>query len=198
MMAATMSAAAACGTLRRHAASSVTCHRSFPAITSLFMSERNSPSTRSVRLSSTVKEEKVKMKQRRKELWEYSQNRLENLKTRRDDSPVDVKKNAFREWFDKLRTYQEIMDRKARQAQLDWTIQAAAILERLPVVTRDTPQWEIDYHNLKAYLGQFGKDYPKELIGFNQDPTNLVMTDEELLGMFCGLLRLFSCAGFSL
>lgn len=124
------------------------------------------------------------MKQRRTELWEYSQKRLENLKTRRNDRPVDVKKTAFREWFDKRRMYQEILDRKARQAKLNWTIRAAAVLERLPVVTRDKPQWEIDYLNLKAYLGQFGKDYPVEL-GFNQTPNNLVMTDEELLGMLC-------------
>lgn len=125
-------------------------------------------------------------KQRRKEQWEYAQKRLESLKTRRDDRPRDVKKNAFREWFDKRRIYQEIQDRKARQAKLDWTIQAAAILERLPVVTRDKPQWEIEYHNLKAYLGQFGKEYPEEL-GFQQNPKDLVFTDEELLGMLCDL-----------
>jgi hypothetical protein len=185
MLATTQSAAAVCGTLRRQAASSVTRHGSFPAVTSLFLSARNSPpTTLSFRWLATVKEEKQKMKQRRKELWEYSQKRLEKLKTRRDNSPVDVKKTAFREWFDTRRIYQEILDRKARQAKLDWTIQAAAILERLPVVTRDKPQWEIDYFTLKAYLEQFGKDYPKEL-GFNQNPQNLVMTDEELLGRFC-------------
>jgi predicted nucleic acid-binding protein len=181
--------AAAFGTARLHAASSVAYHRLFPAMTSLLMAERrleHSLPPLSIRLLSTVKEEKEMKKQRRKEQWEYAQKRLESLKTRRDDRPRDVKKNDFREWFDKRRIYQEIQDRKARQAKLDWTIQAAAILERLPVVTRDKPQWEIEYHNLKAYLGQFGKEYPEEL-GFQQNPKELVFTDEELLGMLCDL-----------
>ena len=90
-------------------------------------------------------------------------------------------RHQFREWFDKRRIFQEIMDRKARQFKLDWTIQAAAILERLPVVTPDMPQWEIDYYNIKAYLEQFGKEYPDEL-GFSPGKGPVYMTEEEILG----------------
>lgn len=138
---------------------------------------------RQVRSLATVKEEKLAKKDRRRVLWQSAQKRLERLTTRRDGRDLGVKKNAFREWFDKRRIFQEIMDRKARQAKLDWTIHAAAMLERLPVITPDQPQWEVDYHNLKAHLEQFGKEYPPEL-GFSPTPnTRLAVTDEELLGM---------------
>ena len=137
----------------------------------------------SSRSFATVTEEKKAKKQKRTELFEYAQQRLERLKTRRDGHGVGLRKRTFREWYDKRRIYQEIMDRKARQANLEWTIQAAAILERLPVVTPDKPQWEVDYLNLKAYLEQFGKEYPEEL-GFSSIKGKLAITDEELLGAF--------------
>ena len=138
----------------------------------------------SCRTFATVIEEKLAQKQRRKELYEYAEQRLHKLQTRREGRDVGAKKRQFREWYDKIRIYQEIMDRKARQANMDWTIKAAAILERLPVVTPDKPQWEVDYLNLKTYLQQFGKEYPPEL-GFSPGKGKLAMTDEELLGASC-------------
>jgi len=131
-----------------------------------------------------MKEEKLAKKQKRTELYEYSRQRIQKLKTRREERDVGVKKKTFREWYDKRRIYQEIMVRKARQANMEWTIRAAAILERLPIVTPDKPQWEIDYLNLKTYLEQFGKEYPEEL-GFSPRKGNLAITDEELLGALC-------------
>jgi large subunit ribosomal protein L46 len=103
---------------------------------------------------------------KRTERYESSRQRMQKLQTRREGRNVGAKKKEFREWYDKRRIYQEIMDRKARQAGMEWTIQAAAILERLPVVTPDQPEWEVDYFNLKTYLMQFGKEYPEEL-GFS-------------------------------
>ncbi len=93
---------------------------------------------------------------------------MQKLQTRRNDRDVGKRKSHFREWFDKRRIFQEIMDRKARQLNLDWTIQSAAI--------------EIDYYNMKAYLEQFGKEYPDE-IGFSPGKGPVYMTEEEILGM---------------
>ena len=180
-----MSAAASC-VLRRHAAAAAVPRRLVSTNTYLVMQDwRVAPSVMSLSsrsLSTSVKEEKLAAKERRTELWQNAQKRVERLKTRRDGKPKNEKQTAFREWFDKRRIYQEIMDRKARQAKLDWTIQAAAILERLPVITRDRPEWELEYFKLKSYLGQFGKEYPKELNGFGRTIENPAMTEEELLG----------------
>jgi large subunit ribosomal protein L46 len=136
----------------------------------------------SSRSFASAKEEKLALKQKRRELYEASQKRMQKLQTRRNDRDVGKRKSHFREWFDKRRIFQEIMDRKARQLNLDWTIQSAAILERLPVVTPDMHQWEIDYYNMKAYLEQFGKEYPDE-IGFSPGKGPVYMTEEEILEM---------------
>lgn len=179
-----MMSAAVCGLFRRHVAIKTsprilgasklndlvenrTCESNFLSI-----------STRSF---ASAREEKLALKQKRRELYETSRKRMQKLQTRRNDRDVGTRKHQFREWFDKRRIFQEIMDRKARQFKLDWTIQAAAILERLPVVTPDVPQWEIDYYNLKAYLEQFGKEYPDEL-GFSPGKGPVHMTEEEILG----------------
>ena len=59
------------------------------------------------------------------------------------------------------------MNRKARQAGMDWKIQVAVIVERLPVVTPDVEEWEQQYLDLRAYLDQFTWEYPEEL-GMNE------------------------------
>lgn len=175
--------AVACGALvrRRRAPCALAA-----SSTSLLVSERTVNYTLksfSARSFASVRQEKLADKQKRTERYESSRQRMQKLQTRREGRNVGAKKKEFREWYDKRRIYQEIMDRKARQAGMEWTIQAAAILERLPVVTPDHPQWEVDYFNLKTYLMQFGKEYPEEL-GFSPGPGPLAITDEELLGAF--------------
>jgi ADP-ribose pyrophosphatase YjhB (NUDIX family) len=130
-------------------------------------------------LFSTYAEKKQAEKQKRTERYNQKVARLERLKTRRDGKPLDLLKNKFREWFDKKRIYQEIQDRKARQENMEWDIQVAAIVERLPVVTPDKPQWEQDYIDLRTYLDQFGKEYPPELGMPESD--DFAMTEEDLL-----------------
>lgn len=139
---------------------------------------------RSMSSKSTTKpywEAKKEAKQRRTDQFQRKKARLERIKTRRDESPKDVKKNEFRSWFDKKRFFQEMMDRKARQAGLDWTIRVATVVERLPMVIPDKPEWEREYLDLYTYLAQFGKEYPKEL-GMSE-PEKILITDEEFLAM---------------
>lgn len=180
-----MMAAAVCGVLRRHAtirmvprvlSISTTCPRIVDKTLECDLRQFSS------RSFATVREEKLALKKRRTELYEAAQKRMQTLQTRREGKDVGARKKKFREWYDKRRIYQEILDRKARQANMKWTIQAAAMLERLPVVTPDKAQWEVDYYNLKAYLEQFGKEYPDE-IGFSPGKGPIAITDEEILGM---------------
>ena len=57
------------------------------------------------------------------------------------------------------------MNRKARQAGLDWKIRVAVILIRSPLELADREKWELEYDQMKAYLNQFGKMYPEVLVG---------------------------------
>lgn len=133
--------------------------------------------------------QKMLAKERRRQTYEKRHGRIESLRTRRDKSPKDVKRNEFRSWFDQFRTRNETMDRKARQSGLPWRVRVCAVVERLPVVLPDKEEWEQDYHELKAYLQQFGREYPKEL-GFTKGGPNLEagerfdLSYEEILGEF--------------
>jgi hypothetical protein len=111
---------------------------------------------------STYAQEKLAAKELRRQRWGEQQERLERVKVRRVGR-VPVKKTEFQEWYDKRRTYHEIMDRKARQGGLEWKYQVAAVVERLPVVTPDLEDWERDYVVLRKHLDQFSWDYPEEL-----------------------------------
>ena len=134
----------------------------------------------------TYQERKAAEKQLRRETWEKKQARLERLKTRRDNSPKDVKKTAFRSWWDKELMYHNKLQRMAKKEGKPWRIRVAAMVERLPVVTPDVEEWEQDYIDLRDFLMTFGKEYPAET-GFMFAPDkpedHVVESDEELIGM---------------
>jgi 39S mitochondrial ribosomal protein L46 len=113
---------------------------------------------------STYKEEKLAAKELRRQRFEAKMDRLVRLRTRRDGRPMDVKKAEFTSWYDKRRTYHEVMDRKARQQEKEWKIEVAAVVERLPLVTPDMEPWEAEYTALRKHLDQFTWDYPSELM----------------------------------
>ena len=133
----------------------------------------------------SYKERKDAAKQKRRETWDRKQQRLERLKTRRDDSPKDVLKKKFRSWYDKELMYHDKLCRLAKKESKPWRIRVAAMVERLPVVTPDIEDWEREYIVLRDYLWTFGKEYPEET-GFMYAPDkpedHIVPTDEELLG----------------
>mmetsp|Transcript_55947 Transcript_55947/g.118965 ORF Transcript_55947/g.118965 Transcript_55947/m.118965 type:complete len:364 (+) Transcript_55947:82-1173(+) len=123
-------------------------------------------------------------KQKRRDAWNRHQDRLERLKTRRDNSPKDVKKEIFRSWWDKEMKYHDVLRRTAKKEGKPWRIRVAATVERLPVVTPDMEPWERDYIDLRDYLWTYGREYPEEC-GFMFAPDkpedHIVPTDEELL-----------------
>lgn len=114
----------------------------------------------------TYAQQKVLAKERRRQTYEAKISRDTARQSRRDGSEDSVRgqhASAFRSWFDRYRTRNETMDRKARQAGLPWRVRVASVVERLPVILPDKEEWETDYEELDAYLKQFGRDYPKEL-----------------------------------
>lgn len=121
-----------------------------------------------------------------KEAWERQQARLARLPFRRDGRPRDVKKKAFRDWYDKQRIYMSLHDRRARQQKLEFQIRVMTVVERLPIVTPDLPKWEKDYLDLRDYLDCFGRVYPEEagiMDPEGDDPGDDYYTDEELFAM---------------
>ncbi len=126
--------------------------------------------------------EKEAAKKRRTELYHAKIARMEGLKTRQDKQKKNFKRNKFRKWFDAMAANQAYLDREARRQGKQWKIKVAAMIERLPVVTPDKPQWQLDYLNLKAELMRYDAiAYPKEL-GFPDPIDKKVLSDEELMG----------------
>jgi hypothetical protein len=121
----------------------------------------------------------------RVEAYKHKVERAVRIKSRRDDSPKDAKKDEFRSWWDGRRAYEELMNRKARQAGMDWTMKVATIVERLPVVMPDKAPFETEFEDLQAYLkAHSGKEYPKEFVGNDGGGRPEAYTDEELMGTY--------------
>lgn len=134
--------------------------------------------------SSSYFERKAASKQLRVEAYQHKLQRAIRIKSRRDNSPKDVKKNEFRSWWDKRRAYEEQMDRKARQVGMEWTMKVAAIVERLPIVMPDKESFETEFEELQAYLNaRGGKEYPKEFMGTGADSLPEAYSDEELMAL---------------
>jgi hypothetical protein len=112
---------------------------------------------------------------------------------RRSNAPKNVLKNEFREWFDRKVAFEEKVDRLARREGLDWKLQVAVILERIPVVLPDKEQWEIDFEVIQAEQAFYGKDYPPEFSNTTstEERGPAVFTDEELIGELASTL--FPC-----
>lgn len=137
---------------------------------------------------------KAASKQLRVEAYKHKLERAVRIQSRRDNSPKDVKKDEFRSWWSGRMAYEEKMDRKARQAGMDWTIQVATIVERLPIVMPDKEGFETEFEDLQAYLhAHRGKEYPKEFVGSGGRPE--AYTDEELMGTLYGIQENDSLCG---
>jgi hypothetical protein len=128
-------------------------------------------------------ERKAALKEQRVQNYQHKLERAVQLKHRRDNAPRDVLKNEFRSWWDGRKAYEEIMERKARQAGMEWKIQVATIVERLPVVLPDKMDFEVEFETLHAYLASnTGKEYPVEFTGTGGADRPVALTDEELMG----------------
>ncbi len=128
-------------------------------------------------------ERKAAAKQTRVDSYKHKLERAIRIKSRRDNSPRNVKKDEFRSWWDARVAYEEQMNRKARQAGMDWALKVATVVERLPIVMPDKENFEKEFEELQAYLkAHSGKEYPKEFIGIAKENRPKAYTDEELIG----------------
>ena len=126
-------------------------------------------------------EQKKAKKERRRELYASRIERKNRLKVRRAGKPKDTKKIAFHNFFIKKKVDDEYLNRKSRQAGLEWKLKVGVILERIEIVLPDKQKWEKEYEDLRTHLRRFGKQYPKEFTNnFDYDQVR-PMTDEELL-----------------
>jgi large subunit ribosomal protein L46 len=126
-------------------------------------------------------DQKKAAKDRRRELFVARMERQERLKVRRSGRPKNEKKLEFQRFFIRKKVQDEVWDRRARQAGLDWKIRVAVLVERIPLVLDDKPEWELEYDKMKAHLNLYGKLYPKELVGEIDWEAVRPMTDDELL-----------------
>lgn len=135
-----------------------------PATTTVaFSSKAKSTSEKKPKSLSEFQAQKAAAKQYRTDLYNSKMERKARLPSRRDEKKKNYNKNLFRQWFDPLASRQAYYDRDARRQGLQWKIKVAAMVERLPVVTPDMPDWELDYLDLRAELDRYRKQYPKEL-----------------------------------
>mmetsp|Transcript_17523 Transcript_17523/g.26514 ORF Transcript_17523/g.26514 Transcript_17523/m.26514 type:complete len:347 (-) Transcript_17523:120-1160(-) len=127
------------------------------------------------------KAEKKAAKERRTQMYAFNTKRKEGESSRRDSTKKYHNRNQFRNWHDELAKRELFLDREARRKGLKWNIKVAAMIERIPIITPDKPDWEMDYLNLFAELQRYDNvRYPKELK--MADPMEFeILTEEELL-----------------
>ena len=127
-------------------------------------------------------EQKKATKDRRREIYFARQERKQRVKVRRAGKPKDAKKFEFQTFYLQKKVTDEFLDRKSRQAKLEWKIRVAVLLERLNVVQPDKEPWEVEYENLRMHLKRYGKQYPKEFVGadFNYDQERPMTYDDML------------------
>lgn len=133
-----------------------------------------------LRCLGTYFDKKEAQKEYRRQLWEKKVARQQRLLTRRDESPRNLLKNQFQSWWKQRTTFENMLESKAKRAKMDWTIKVATVIERIPVILPDQPQWLQEYTDLRFYLDQYGKKYPKEL--FPEPKQQFAITDEDVIG----------------
>ncbi|KAG7341110.1 39S mitochondrial ribosomal protein L46 [Nitzschia inconspicua] len=155
--------------------------RSYSSTTSTMKKSKKSDDEAENAAKLSYFDRKAAQKEQRKQQYQHKLVRSVQLIHRRDGAPKDVLKNEFRSWWDGRRIQEEKLERKARQAGLEWKIQVATIVERLPVVLPDKTDFEQEFEVLQAsLLSQRGKKYPVEFTGTSGNERPVAITDEEL------------------
>jgi large subunit ribosomal protein L46 len=127
-------------------------------------------------------EQKAAAKLHRRALHDTSVERRERMKTRRAGRPRTFHRNEFRAFFIPQKVNDEFHQRKARQMGLEWELSVAAIVQRPNVVQPDREPWEVEMEQLQTHLSQYGKRYPKELVGdIYPDDSYKPLDQDELL-----------------
>ncbi len=151
-----------------------------------FFSTKSSPSTtkKEKQTLQSYNDQKQSLKQYRTTLFNSKQSRQSNLPKRRLNSPKNVKKQIFHSWFNNKRKTELYYNREAKRNNQEWRMKVGIMIERLPVVTEDKEDWELEYMYMKAeYDRERAIVYPKEIAGFENDPEEMkVLTIEEIYG----------------
>lgn len=128
---------------------------------------------------------KTALKQERVQTYQHKLQRLMAKQHRRNSAPKDILKNDFISWWQGRQIYEEKMERHAKQAGLEWKLQVATIVERLPVVLKDKQDFETAFEDLQAQvMSQRGKAYPVEFVGTSGQNRPVALTDDELMGRY--------------
>ena len=125
---------------------------------------------------------KKALKELRTQRYAERQEHKKVVKQRRRGRNKGVRKRKFEAWFKPKKKHEEINNWRSKKLGMDWKIQVAVVLERLPKVLPDKPDWEREWDNLKDYLDQFGREYPEKLMGTHEIMSQEEITDEALLG----------------
>ncbi|CAB9511315.1 39S ribosomal protein L46, mitochondrial [Seminavis robusta] len=126
--------------------------------------------------------EKKASKRFRTEQYAKQQANKAKVERRRDGKPKHARRKQFESWFKPKQAMEAYSNRQAKRVGMEWKLQVAVLLERLPVVLPDKPQWEGDYEVLRTYLDQFGRDYPEWLFGKQDEIMEIEdLTDEAFL-----------------
>jgi hypothetical protein len=168
-----------------HSFTSTQSIKSTPFSTKSSPSSSSSPKKEKQTLQS-YNDQKQSLKQYRTNLYNNKQTRQSNLPKRRLNSPKNVKKQIFHSWFNTKTQTELYYNREAKRNNQDWKMKVGIMIERLPVVTEDKEDWELDYMYMKAeYDRERAIVYPKEIAGFENDPEETkVLTIEEIYGEY--------------
>jgi hypothetical protein len=132
-------------------------------------------------------EHKKSQKKYRTKLYQSKINRKQNILPNRRNKKSDPKlknqkKKEFHNWFDIKRNNERYYMREARRLGKGWKVKVGIMLERLPVVTDEREDWELEYMYMKAnYDRERSIVYPKEIEGFGDPMDKEVLTLEELM-----------------
>lgn len=130
--------------------------------------------------TSPYREARAKHRAARRAKYVKKLERIERLKTRQDLAlNRGMHRREWDNWFSKKRDWNEIQHKLAKKQGLEFQIQVGLVVERLPVIEPDRPQWKTDYINLNNWFGQFGKEYPPAL---GMVPPPPPKSEQEILG----------------
>lgn len=150
--------------------------------------------TNGLSLHEEQKQEKLNKKQKRATEYNNKIERQMKLKYRRMKPETIIKKNylknKFKSWFDKKREWEYIQEKLAKKSgRFDgnlndaWLIKVAIVVERLPLVIPDPPDWEKDFTDLKERLDSFKSMFPADTpyAELNVDGEGLAIKTERTL-----------------
>jgi len=105
----------------------------------------------------TYVEMKAAAKEKRRQMWDDRRANQSRRRAHRRNRKRGTKKAEFQAFFGPFEEEYDALNRKGVQ----WNIRVGAVLERLPIVTPDEPEWGLEYEKLRRYLDNWGPEFPE-------------------------------------